>query len=90
MSAHLADWHPWEQYQDFFMAKKNLGGGALLDESHWIDLMVWFFGLPQSIIGKVEKISDLDIETDDNVDFLSLYPDRQTSVWAFGPLWTAT
>ncbi len=41
MSAHLADWHPWERYQDFFMARRELGGGALLDESHWIDLMLW-------------------------------------------------
>src|SRR3989338_7080757 len=32
MSAHLADWHPWEKYQDFFMASRDLGGGALLDE----------------------------------------------------------
>lgn len=75
MSTHLADWHPWEKYQDFFMAKKDLGGGALLDESHWIDLMNWFFGLPESVIGVVEKISDLEIETDDNVDFLAMYPD---------------
>ena len=77
MSAHLADWHPWEAYQDFFMSKKNLGGGALLDESHWIDLMVWFFGMPDSLIGTVEKISDLDIETDDNVDILAYYPDNK-------------
>ena len=34
MSAHLADWHPWEPYQEFFMSSKELGGGALLDESH--------------------------------------------------------
>jgi predicted dehydrogenase len=27
MSAHLADWHPWESYQDFFMAHRELGGG---------------------------------------------------------------
>ncbi|MCH7705228.1 MAG: Gfo/Idh/MocA family oxidoreductase, partial [Planctomycetes bacterium] len=35
MSAHLADWHPWERYQEFFMAHREMGGGALLDESHW-------------------------------------------------------
>ena len=40
MSAHLADWHPWERYQGFFMADQALGGGALLDESHFIDLML--------------------------------------------------
>jgi predicted dehydrogenase len=75
MSAHLADWHPWEPYQDFFMASAAQGGGALLDESHWIDLMIWLFGMPAELSGRVEKISDLNIETDDNVDALAVYPD---------------
>jgi predicted dehydrogenase len=75
MSAHLADWHPWERYQDFFMAKKELGGGALLDESHWLDLMVWFFGMPKEVIGKVETLSSLEIDSDDNVDILASYED---------------
>jgi predicted dehydrogenase len=73
MSAHLADWHPWEPYQEFFMASAAEGGGALLDESHWIDLMVWLFGRPQQLIGRVEKISDLEIDADDNVDVLALF-----------------
>lgn len=73
MSAHLADWHPWEPYQSFFMASVDQGGGALLDESHWIDLMVWLFGMPEKIIARVEKISDLEIETDDNVDVIAIY-----------------
>src|SRR4051812_12102824 len=73
MSAHLADWHPWEPYQEFFMASAEQGGGALLDESHWIDLMVWLFGKPQQLIGRVEKISDLDIDADDNVDVLAMF-----------------
>lgn len=73
LAAHLADWHPWERYQDFFMAQAALGGGALLDESHFIDLMVWMFGTPTDVYGVVEKISDLDIDTDDNVDALFRY-----------------
>lgn len=68
MSAHLADWHPWERYQDFFMASKELGGGALLDESHISDLMLWIFGMPDQVFAKVERLSLLEIETDDNVD----------------------
>jgi predicted dehydrogenase len=70
MSAHLADWHPWERYQDFFMASRELGGGALLDESHWIDLAVWLLGAPVSVLADVDRISDLEIDTDDNVDLL--------------------
>lgn len=76
MSAHLADWHPWEKYQDFFMASKEMGGGALLDESHFIDLMLWFFGVPGEVFAKVEHLSSLEIETDDNVDAWMHYPAR--------------
>lgn len=73
MSAHLADWHPWEPYQDFFMSKAILGGGALLDESHWIDQMLWFFGLPRTVSGSVGTISDLEIDADDNVDLQATF-----------------
>ena len=68
MAAHLADWHPWERYQDFFMASRELGGGALLDESHFLDLMLWLFGWPVELSGTVERLSALEIDTDDNVD----------------------
>jgi predicted dehydrogenase len=74
MSAHLADWHPWEAYKDFFMASRELGGGALLDESHFIDLMLWLFDLPERLFARVEKISDLEIDTDDLVEILAVYP----------------
>ena len=70
MSAHLADWHPGEPLAEFFMSSAELGGGALLDESHWVDLMQWFFGRPESLFARVEKISDLEITSDDNVDMM--------------------
>jgi predicted dehydrogenase len=75
MSAHLADWHPWEPLEDFFMSSKALGGGALLDESHWIDLANWFFGPPSHVFGRAEKLSDLPIDADDHVDINARYAD---------------
>ena len=58
------------------MASSALGGGALLDESHWIDLMLWFFGRPQKLFSKIDKISSLEIETDDNVDMIAYFKDH--------------
>ena len=74
MSAHLADWHPWEPYQDFFMSQKNKGGGALLDESHFIDLMLWMGIEVESVSAFVDKITDLDMDADDNVDIIIRSP----------------
>ncbi len=65
ISTYLPDWHPWEDYRSFYMAKQNEGGGALLDESHGIDLLRWLFGDIASVFAQVEKISDLEISSDD-------------------------
>jgi predicted dehydrogenase len=46
----------------------------LLDESHFIDLMLWFFGMPERLFARVEKLSDLEIDTDDFVELLAIYP----------------
>lgn len=70
MSAHLADWHPWERYQEFFMSQAKLGGGALLDESHFIDLALWLGVRPRAVTAFVDRVSELEIDTDDQVDVL--------------------
>ncbi len=75
MAAHLADWHPWERYQDWFMADAAQGGGALLDESHWIDQMLWFFGVPERVFARIGNVSGLEITSDDNVDMVVEYAD---------------
>ncbi len=70
MSTYLPDWHPHEDYRKFYMAKKNLGGGTLLDQSHLYDLAMWFFGDIQSVLGVTTKYSNLEIETDDFGEFI--------------------
>jgi predicted dehydrogenase len=55
------------------MSSRELGGGALLDESHWIDQALWLFGLPESVFARIDKLSELEIDADDNVDLLLNY-----------------
>lgn len=76
MAAHLADWHPWEPYTGWFMADAALGGGALLDESHWIDQMLWFFApaRPARVFARIDRLALPGITSDDNVDMLVEYP----------------
>jgi len=64
-STYLPDWHPWEDYRTFYMAKKDQGGGALLDESHGIDLLRMLFGEVETVSAFVGNVSDLEITSDD-------------------------
>jgi predicted dehydrogenase len=73
MASHLEDWHPGEELADFFMSKAALGGGALLDESHWLDQMIWLLGMPAEISATVERISSLPIDSDDHVELQAFY-----------------
>ncbi|WP_159475699.1 Gfo/Idh/MocA family protein [Dyadobacter sp. 3J3] len=41
---YLPDWHPWEDYQQSYAARKEFGGGAALTLSHDIDLVNWLAG----------------------------------------------
>lgn len=41
---YLPDWHPWENYQQSYASRKELGGGAALTLSHDVDLVNWLSG----------------------------------------------
>jgi len=60
----LADWHPNEDHRQSYSAKRNLGGGVLLDLSHEIDYAVWFFGKAKKVTALLKNISELEIETE--------------------------
>jgi len=62
---YLPFWHPWEDYRDFYMSSIRKGGGALLDTSHEINYLQYFFGKVQKVNGQVDTISNLDITSDD-------------------------
>ncbi len=63
----LPSWHPSADYRKEYYARKNLGGGVIRTLSHEIDLMYYLFGEPKELCASVEKISDLEIDVDDNV-----------------------
>ena len=64
-SYYLPKWHPYADYRTEYTAKKELGGGVIRTLSHEIDLMLYLFGEPLSTVGVTDKISPLEIDTDD-------------------------
>ena len=63
---YLPYWHPYADYRKEYYSRKELGGGVLRTLSHEIDLVYYLFGSIKELTALVEKISDLDIDVDDN------------------------
>ncbi len=69
MAAHLADWHPWEPVEEFYAAER----GGIVNEAHWHDIMLHWFGWPHKLFAATSHISDLNIPSDDVLDALFFY-----------------
>lgn len=62
---YLPGWHPWEDYRKGYAARRDLGGGVVLTQSHDLDLIYWFFGRPLSVLADVCHSGSLGINVDD-------------------------
>jgi len=64
-SSYLPNWRKNKDYKNTVSAKKNLGGGVLLELSHEIDYLFWFFGEPHLLKSKLiyDKSLKIEVET---------------------------
>jgi len=68
--SYLPDWRPGQNYKKTVSAMSDLGGGVLLELSHELDYLHWFFGNPVEIQAKVRNSSTLNIDVEDQADLL--------------------
>ena len=62
---YLPDWRPGRDYRTSSSARKDSGGGVLLDLSHELDYVQWLAGPLETEHAVSKKVSDLEIDTDD-------------------------
>jgi len=63
--SYLPNWRPSQNYSKSYSAKKEFGGGVILDLSHEFDYIDWIFGGIKKIDGFYGKVSDLKINSED-------------------------
>jgi len=63
--SYLPSWRKNIKYQNSNSAKKNLGGGVVLELSHEIDIANYLFGIKKIHSSFNKKVSNLKINTDD-------------------------
>jgi predicted dehydrogenase len=67
---YLPNWHPWENYQNSYSAKKNLGGGVLLTLCHPFDYLRWLLGEINSVCAMTEHRAGFEIDVEDTAQTL--------------------
>lgn len=70
---YLPAWRPGVDYRTTSSASKALGGGVHIELIHEIDYCIWFFGVPEQIVGTVDKVSNLEIDSVDVCSALLQY-----------------
>ena len=72
-STYLPEWHPNEDYRESYSAKKELGGGVSIDLIHEWDYLTYLFGMPNNVYSILDKVSDLEINTEDIAIYIAKY-----------------
>lgn len=67
---YLPDWRKGTDYRKDVSARKDMGGGVLLELSHEIDYARWICGEIASISANINRLGDLEIDVEDHADLL--------------------
>jgi predicted dehydrogenase len=67
---YLPDWRPGQDYAKGMSAKKETGGGVMLDLVHEFDYLLWLIGPADTIGCQYSNSGALDIETEDVCEVL--------------------
>lgn len=72
---YLPDWRPGVNYKEGVSARRDLGGGVLLELSHELDYVSWLFGRPSSVYAAGGQLGDLGIDVEDTAVLTLRYPE---------------
>lgn len=67
---YLPTWRPEADYRRGVSARKELGGGVLLELSHELDYLRWIFGEVRAVQAVLARQSRLEIDVEDTADLL--------------------
>ena len=70
---YLPSWRSDSNYHQGVSAKRELGGGALLELSHEIDYLRWIFGEVKWVKASLSQQSALEIDVEDTVNIIMCF-----------------
>lgn len=76
---YLPQWRPYEDHRKGMSAKKQTGGGVLLDLIHEVDYLYWLFGEAETVACHCINTGELEIETEEAADLLLKFANGVTA-----------
>lgn len=73
VSSYIPRWHQYEDFLQLYACRKELGGGVLLTEIHEIDLAIWYFGKPKTVVCIGGTYSNVGMDVEDTVKLILDY-----------------
>jgi predicted dehydrogenase len=70
VGSYLPDWRQDEDYRASVSAQRSLGGGAILELSHELDLARWLGGDVSAVCAMVDNASDLELDVEDTAEIV--------------------
>jgi predicted dehydrogenase len=62
---YLPDWRPGRDYRLNYTARRDQGGGIILDGSHELDYAIWIMGRPSEVQCMAGRVSSLETDVED-------------------------
>lgn len=70
MGQFLPEWRPTSDYRKGVSARRDLGGGVVLELSHALDYARWLMGEVATVSAQVGHLSDLEIDVEDTAEIV--------------------
>jgi predicted dehydrogenase len=67
---HIAEWHPYEDYRNFYGSDFDLGGAGMDMVYHDLSPVEWWLGGIETVHARFSKVSNLDVKGPDMQDIL--------------------
>jgi len=79
--SYLPDWRPNIDYKQNYSARKDLGGGIILDDVHELDVAQWLMGKIVNVIAVKDNQAVLGIDVEESADIICKHVSGSRSVF---------
>ena len=72
---YLPEWRGGKDYRQCVSARRDLGGGVVLELSHELDYIRWLLGEVKTVSAQVAHLSDLEVDVEDVAEIILRFKD---------------